>query len=119
MTILVLSICAALGAVLRAIIIDRKIFSRFKLPCGTLTVNLIGSFFMGICTPLLPADSLIYTAVIVGFLGGFTTYSAFSLDQLSLLREKKYNELFKYSFVTLFLSLAALALGLLTGVSIS
>ncbi|WP_411842078.1 fluoride efflux transporter FluC [Salinicoccus sp. HZC-1] len=115
MIMLIISISAAFGAVLRAVIIDCKIFNRFKLPYGTFTVNLTGSFLMGIFIPLLFPGSLLYTGLIAGFLGGFTTYSAFSLDQLLLLREKRYGDLFKYTFITLVSGLTALALGLLIG----
>ncbi|AKG74328.1 fluoride efflux transporter FluC [Salinicoccus halodurans] len=119
MTLFILAAGAALGAVLRAVILDFKIFKQLNIPYGTVTINITGSFLMGICAPLLQTSSMLYTLMIFGFLGGFTTYSAFSLDQLSLLREKRYNELFKYSFITIFFSLVALALGLLIGVSVA
>lgn len=118
MTILALTIGAALGAVSRAAILDIKLFNRFNIPYGTITVNITGSFLMGICTPFLQTSGLLYTGIILGSLGGFTTYSTFSLDQLTLLQEKRYNELFKYSFITIFFGLIALAIGLLIGVSI-
>src|SRR5699024_3509102 len=119
MTLFVLVLGAALGAVLRAAILDLKIFRRFAIPYGTITVNIAGSFLMGLCVPVLQSSGMLYTGIIFGFLGGFTTYSAFSLDQLSLLQERRYIELFKYSFITIFFSMVALATGLMTGVSLS
>ncbi|KKK35830.1 hypothetical protein WN59_03170 [Salinicoccus sediminis] len=119
MTLFVLALGAALGAVLRAAILDLKIFRRFAIPYGTITVNIAGSFLMGLCVPVLQSSGMLYTGIIFGFLGGFTTYSAFSLDQLSLLQERRYRELFRYIFITIFFSMVALATGLMTGVSLS
>jgi fluoride exporter len=57
-------------------------------PWGTLAVNLIGSFAIGLFAEMLaskwPAPEL-RALIVVGFLGGFTTFSAFSLDLYQLL----------------------------------
>lgn len=58
-------------------------------PYGTLAVNLIGSFLMGLLTHLF-LERLSLTpewraAVLIGFLGSFTTFSTFSLETLNLL----------------------------------
>jgi len=53
-------------------------------PWGTLTVNIVGSLLMGILVELLAlkfsASSDLRLLIATGFLGGFTTFSAFSLD---------------------------------------
>lgn len=60
-------------------------------PWGTLTVNLLGAFLMGLAMqvaaarPELPAT--VRLTVTTGFLGGFTTYSAFNQDTLRLLQD--------------------------------
>ncbi len=118
MTIFALMVGAALGAVCRASILDAKVFQGCDIPFGTLMVNISGSFLMGILLPLIQNTGMMYTGIIFGFLGGYTTYSTFSLNQLTMLKKKRYKNLFKYSFITLFFSLAALSLGLLIGVSI-
>lgn len=60
----------------------------FGFPYGTLTVNIAGSFAMGLFISWLAArssgDEAIRYLVATGFLGGFTTFSAFSLDVATL-----------------------------------
>ena len=62
-------------------------------PYGTLFVNLTGSFLMGLVMgllPLLPRGALLpenlRLLLAVGFLGGFTTFSSFSMETLALLQ---------------------------------
>ena len=53
-------------------------------PVATLTVNVIGCFFIGLAVDMENETRLL---VVTGLLGGFTTYSAFGLESLQLLRQ--------------------------------
>jgi CrcB protein len=60
-------------------------------PYGTLTVNVLGSFIMGLLTILLlerlATDPELRGAILVGFLGAFTTFSTFSMETVSLIED--------------------------------
>jgi CrcB protein len=60
-------------------------------PYGTLLVNVLGSLLIGYLVVLLPESgsqaSILRLLLITGVLGGFTTYSAFSIETLTLFQE--------------------------------
>jgi len=66
-----------------------------SFPWGTLTVNVTGSFAVGFLYYLCGSDSPIIVsatvrqALIAGLLGGFTTFSSFSIQTLTLLRDQQ------------------------------
>ena len=85
-------------------------------PYGTLTVNIVGSFVMGLLTGSFalkadpgPAWRLFLTT---GILGGFTTFSAFSLDTALLSTRGALGLAVLYIIVSVGLSIAALCAGL-------
>ena len=88
--IFAIMIGGALGAVLRYLV-SNAVYALLgrDFPYGTLAVNVTGSFLMGVLTVLLvergDIDPLLKLAILVGFLGAFTTFSTFSLDTLALI----------------------------------
>ena len=70
-------------------IIARRFGETF--PMGTLVVNLIGCFLAGFLFYLLQerflVNDVVRTAVMIGFLGGFTTFSSFGLQTFTLLKD--------------------------------
>ncbi|MFI5914267.1 fluoride efflux transporter CrcB [Dactylosporangium sp. NPDC051541] len=84
MTLLLIALGAAVGAPLRYLT-DRFVQSRHDsaFPWGTLTVNIVGSFVLGLVTGL---PHLWSTLLGTGFCGALTTYSTFSYETLQLAR---------------------------------
>jgi fluoride exporter len=84
MTIVAVSIAGAAGAVCRYLIsgwVQNAVRSDF--PAGTLTVNLSGSFALGLIVGTGPLDSTLILFA-VGFLGGFTTFSTWMIETVRL-----------------------------------
>lgn len=85
-------------------------------PWGTLIVNVIGGFAMGLLVAWLAArasgDEALRYLLGVGVLGGFTTFSAFSLDAVQMLQRGDHGLAFTYILASVIGSLAALFAGL-------
>ncbi|MBA83487.1 fluoride efflux transporter CrcB [Thalassobius sp. S69A] len=84
-------------------------------PWGTLAVNILGSFAMGVIVVVLGHFSANRFAplLMTGVLGGFTTFSAFSLDAITLWERGQHGIAAAYVAVSVLCSLGALGLGLL------
>lgn len=90
--IFAIMIGGAIGAAMR-FMVSNGVYSLLgrEFPYGTLAVNIIGSFLMGLLTVMIlergDFDPLIKLAILVGFLGSFTTFSTFSMDTLALIND--------------------------------
>jgi fluoride exporter len=85
-------------------------------PWWTLAVNVLGSFLIGLLAGMFGAMETGHNArlfLTTGFLGGFTTFSAFSLDALTLWERGELLQAGLYVAASVFLSLLAAALGLM------
>ncbi len=86
-------------------------------PWGTLTVNVLGSFILGVLVEYLAlrwsTTQEMRGFLVVGILGGFTTFSAFSLDAVLLLERGSLGPAFAYIAGNLVLSICGLFAGLL------
>jgi CrcB protein len=107
----------ALGACLRYLfgLGVVRLLGHTTIPVGVLGVNVIGSFVMGVfvvmaahrgLTPLSPL-------VLTGLLGGFTTFSAFSLEAVTLIERGQAFHAAAYVALSVGLSIAGLAMGML------
>lgn len=90
--ILAIAIGGALGAVSRYIIIGLITDWLGKnFPYGTLAVNVIGSFFIGVLYVIvvqkMHVSPELKSIMVVGFLGAFTTFSTFSLEAFNFINE--------------------------------
>lgn len=87
-------------------------------PHGTLVVNVSGCFLMGFLSELLlqrfPLPEY-RAAILVGFLGAYTTFSSFSLETLYLFEQGGFLKAFLNVFLSVLFCLAAVWLGVLIG----
>ena len=105
----------AIGSSLRYIFsnIIKYIYPHFSF--GTLFVNVLGSFFIGILMSYLKKNSVsenfIKYFLIIGLLGSFTTFSAFSFEIIELLNNKKFLISIFYILTSVFLCITFTYLG--------
>ena len=108
----------AVGALLR-VWVSSGIYLLFgrDFPYGTLSVNVVGSFLMGllsvILTQKIPNETL-SALLLVGFLGAFTTFSTFSLETLNLLQQGAFFKAGLNVLLNVLLCLVAIWLGMFT-----
>lgn len=116
-TALMVALGGAVGALARYMVgVGAMRFIGAGFPWGTLIVNVVGSLIMGM---LIAAFALRYSIsnemrafLTVGILGGFTTFSAFSLDFAVLMERKDYGLAVLYLGSSVGLSILALFVGL-------
>ncbi len=108
----------ALGSLLRFLVsrwVNELMHKGF--PWGILTVNVLGSFIMGIAAGLFLSTNMVgpfwRSAVLVGFLGGFTTFSSFSIDTVNLFQSGQFIAATANIVVTVFCCLGATLIGLM------
>jgi fluoride exporter len=87
-------------------------------PYGTLVVNIVGSFLLGLLTEALVVQRITFAhdyraAILVGFIGAFTTFSTFSLETLYLIEQGSLTKAVGNIFVSVTACILAVWLGLL------
>jgi CrcB protein len=86
-------------------------------PIGTLAVNILGCFVIGLFAGITRPDGgilispVIRQAVMIGFLGGFTTFSSFGLQTLALLADREWGHAGLNVLLSLVCCLAAVWIG--------
>jgi len=109
--IIAIGIGSCLGGISRYLLsqfIQNKFLSAF--PYGTLVVNIIGCFLIGIVFGLSERGNLTMEwrlFLATGILGGFTTFSAFSNETVSLLRDGQFWHAFTYIASSIVIGLLA------------
>jgi CrcB protein len=115
---LLVAIGGALGSVARygAGVAVGKVWP-LSFPLGTMLINIIGSLAMGFlvgylarATPTWQADARLFIAI--GVLGGFTTFSSFSLDTISMVERGEIGLALLYVLVSVIVGIGALYGGL-------
>ena len=117
-TLLLVAAGGATGAVMRYLLGVQAVRALgHGWPYGTLAANVLGGLLMGVLVSVLAfrggADQERWRLLLgVGVLGGFTTFSAFSLEVALMIQRRAWAEAATYSLVSVVLSVTALFLGL-------
>ena len=120
--VLVVGLGGAVGAILRwwvGVLMSHLLAPVFL---GTLVVNLAGSFLVGVLLiwfqGKLPINDVLRTGIVVGLLGGFTTYSAFSMEAVNMMMAGFYGRASAYVVVTVAVCLVGTWTGVMLGRSV-
>ncbi len=118
-TLLFIGLGGFLGAILRALtgMILTKTPVILGIPLATLTVNIVGSLLIGIflSSPQILAHPNLKAFLTAGLMGGLTTFSTFSFDNLNLLSHHLFMQAFFNIILNVFIGLFACYLGSLIG----
>ena len=89
MKFLLVFVGGGLGAMARYFVTTNLAGKLGNFPVGTMAANILGSFLMGLVVGIIAGRSSLENVrllLAVGFLGGFTTFSSFSAETLSLIQ---------------------------------
>ena len=118
--LLVIGCGGAVGAVMRYVLGFRiTLLAGNAFPWGTLFVNIVGCFLAGLLLTLfvtrIPLSHLLRNGIQIGFLGGFTTFSAFSIDAIVLFDQGLWLRGVLYIVTSVIVSLLGAYLGMSVG----
>ena len=105
------------GAIFRYLVAGgvHSIFKNTTFPLGTLTVNVIGCFLIGIGAGMVESRQLfsieLRALLFVGILGSFTTFSTFGLDTYNLAKQGQWLVSCGYVGLSLILGMASVVVG--------
>ncbi|QHI72745.1 fluoride efflux transporter CrcB [Aminipila terrae] len=106
-----------LGSVLRYLFgqLSKFIAPGLMFPVGTFLVNILGAFFIGIAFEFFSKQGLMGSTmqlfIMVGIMGGFTTFSSFSLETVNLISSGRLGLAFIYAAGSVFICLVGVWLG--------
>ena len=116
-TLFLVALGGGIGSVFRyltSVVIQKYYHAVF--PFATFLTNILGCLLIGIIVGLLDKNQLSHSNIkwffITGFCGGYTTFSAFGYENISLLQNNQTGTAFLYIFASIISGLAAVWLGL-------
>lgn len=120
LNILLVAVGGAIGSVARYLVgLCATRLAGPNFPFGTLTVNVAGAFAIGLLVEMIArrfgASAEIRVFIVTGILGGFTTWSSFTLDTMVLFERGEIGLSALYLLASLLVSFAAVFAGLALG----
>lgn len=119
--LIAIALGGAIGAVLR-FLVSSGVYQWLGrgFPYGTLAVNIMGAFLIGLMTEALVLQRVALSlefrsAILIGLFGSFTTFSTFSLETLYLIEQGNLSKASLNMFISVFACIFAVWLGLSTG----
>ena len=117
--ILLVGIGGFIGSIARYFVSKLNLSWHFlSIPMGTLSVNIIGSFIIGFIVGVSAKSELITPGLrlflMVGICGGFTTFSSFTLENMTLMQNGQFLSVLIYTGLSIFFGFLAVYLGYLT-----
>lgn len=108
----------AAGSVTRYLVSMWMMRASGAFPVGTLTVNIVGAFVLGVLARVLntpDASPVLRAALTIGFCGGFTTFSTFSAEFVMLVQEGRTGRAVAYALVSVLTGVLAVVAGMALG----
>ncbi|MHA6263250.1 fluoride efflux transporter CrcB [Arenibacterium sp. CAU 1754] len=116
-TLSLVALGGAIGASMRYLtgVGVMRLFGPQEFPIAIITVNVLGSFLMGVFVVAAAHRGLTHLSplIMTGILGGFTTFSSFSLETMTLFERGDTTQAAIYVVISVGVSVAALALGMI------
>lgn len=108
-----------IGSIARFLVSRLNLHWHFlSIPMGTLTVNVLGSLFIGFIAGVSAKSEIISPALrlflMVGVCGGFTTFSSFTNENLTLMQNGQFLSVLLYTGFSIFFGFLAVYLGYIT-----
>ncbi len=115
MKLVLIGLGGAIGAMSRYVVsgLDYR-YTYGALPIGTLVVNLSGSFIIGMLWAIfeiVSVSSNVRLFLLIGILGGFTTFSSFALENFNLLRDGEKTTVILYVVLSNLVGIALVYVG--------
>lgn len=105
-----------IGSLLRYLINKIQWLSSYDYHLSTLISNTLGCFILGLALGYFlknnNPNSITFIFLTVGFCGGFTTFSAFSMENLIFIQNGEFFKFFSYLFISLLLGILSVYTGL-------